>query len=349
MCRFIGQAVCCLLLLVAFTCCTVRAWSSQSSYQLDVRSRDGSPIQAAVPAILCMDVSDGSGHSLLHPLRLHQQHSRLLHIVLVPATYSAVLHVHIEDYPAFFYANPTSDRCTAINVTLPSAGRWVVGVHLWPVDEPSMVTVSVVVDVAGGPVVADFPIDTRSLQVVQPLPLQHGQAYTAAVQRATASALSSRSVVVDVRLDNDHRPVAAGVCCPLALSVSDATTREPIDDLLPLLSLPAHLFLFHYNSSTNEYHFHHLHARAAHQSAVLSCSAGGVHDMTAMAGMKHMAGMDRDGVSVDEKFGPWVEAAGVRFDCPGRWLVIGQLRRASAANDSSNGELLTVTMDVRVG
>ena len=339
---------------------TTTSAHSSSHYQLAVRSIDGLPIQANHPTILCLDVHDRSGHSLLHPLRLRQLHTRLLHIVFLPATYSSVLHVHLEDYPALYRAFLTSDRCAAVNVTLPSAGRWVVGVNAWPQVEPDMVTVSNVIDVAGSPSNAVFPLDIQPLQLVQPLPLQPGQSYTAAIQRSERVAPRDGDLVINVQLDRNERPILENVCCPLALAVSDTISKQPVVDLLPLLTLPAHLFLFHYNSSTHAYYFHHLHAHNSQLTQPLHCSDDSPpHDSTQTANEQHMTSMDgmdgmggMDGMEVsdrEEQFGPVVAASGVRFECAGRWMIVGQMRRAGAtANATSDGELLTVTMDVLV-
>ena len=336
---------------------TAQTPSNPFEHQLTIRSSDGSVIEAGMPTILCLDIKQSNGRSLLYPIRLRQLHTRLLHIVLIPATYSAVLHVHLEDYPALFHAYLASDHCAAVNVTLPSAGRWVVGVNLWAVDQSDMTTVSTVIDVTGRPAVAPFPLDTQSQQIVQPLPLQHGQSYTAAVQRSKLLTPQTGDLVIDVQLDRDQRPVRAKECCPLALSVFDATTKQPVVDLLPLLSLPAHLFLFHYNSSTNEYFFHHLHAHSLNKPASAHCSADGMHGMAAMAGVheQHMHDMESvdgmvmsGGATAEQRFGSMVEASGVKFDCAGRWMIVGQLRKGDTMNETSDGELLTVTMDVMV-
>ena len=341
----------CYLLAVVLTTAAVHIPASRPTHQLRVWSYDGSVIRASFPSILCMDVQDSFGSDELHPLRLQQLHSRLLHIVFIPATYSSVLHVHLEDYPDLFHAYLTSDQCAAVNVTLPSAGRWLVGVNIWPTDAPSMVTTSVVIDVDGDPVGTDFPVDTHSSQVVQPLQLQPNQIYSAAVQRSTPTTSTNRSVIIDVQLDRDERPIRAGACCPLALSVSTSDTKQPVEDLLPLLTLPAHLFLFYYNSSTHEYYFHHLHAPSAHDSLPAHCSAHAMGSMMPTMDVRHvpvMNGMGEQSYTAKEKFGPMVQAASVQFDCPGRWLIIGQLRRASDKGETSDGELLTVMMDVMV-
>ena len=350
MTRPISPKLCCLLLVALAAAAAMRSAVDNSQYQLLVTSEDGSLIQAGLPTILCLDVTGVSGHSLLHPLHLRQLHSRLLHIVFLPATYSSVLHVHLEDYPALYHAYLTSKHCAAVNVTLPSAGRWVVGVNLWPTHSRSVITTSAVIDVVGSTAatpMVDFPIDTRSRQLVQPLPLQHGQRYTAAVQRSTLVEPNNRTVLIDVQLDGNKRPVTAGVCCPLALSVSTAEGGERVDDLLPLLTLPAHLFLFYFNSSTNEYHFHHMHAHNSHHPSPASCSTDRMDEMAGMEGMLHVDGVDSaERQDAAERFGPIVWTAGVQFDCPGRWMVIGQLRRAGAGDTTSDGDLLTVSMDV---
>ena len=346
------RTICCLLLATLLTHGAVCSSTEHALYSLHVTTNDGLSIQAGLPTVLCVDIADASEHSLLHPLRLRPLHCRLLHIVLLPATYSSVLHVHLEDYPAFYDAYLASDHCAAINVTLPSAGCWVVGVDLWPADAPSMVTATAVLDVVGGAAVRDYPVDARPRQVVTPLPLQHGQRYTAAVQRGAVARVNDRTALIDVQLDGDKRPIGAAECCPLTLSVSTAQGNERVDDLLPLLTLPAHLFLFHFNASTGDYRFHHLHAHASHLASRGLCLAAGedgMAGMTGMSDMQHMDGMDTmESHTVDERFGPTVQAGGVRFDRPGRWMVVGQLRRAGADNATSDGELLTVMIDVIV-
>jgi hypothetical protein len=388
------------LLLALFSLLSsVSAAPSYASFQLQLTPTNGSHIYAQrstqLQASLFYTKFDSESrevttfdilqaNSSADEVKLVPSDNRLLHFLCAAADYSAIAHIHFEDFKQNYPHTAMSSAEDALNshdfyVDFPTFGPWLClctfQFHYKGQSMPVTESILAKINVHPNP---NFPkdqqisnfdentVDFASSAAFIPVSFDSNattkQTYSRAITRAqqTAAIGQKNSLTVSMSTNSSQALSQSSLvlsprdCHLVYLTLFDANNRS-VDSLVPYLTLPVHVSLMNYNSE-EQYSLQHIHGQIYNPKANQQPRCGDHHhsvqhnnnknqDMHDMHNMQGMQMVEDEDEQKEGMFGPTVVLA-VQFPYKGHFALSSQFAYVNRSTNQSR--LFTSFLDILV-